>query len=73
MTGPEPSKSLPGTNTTPRQEAACQGWGPPYCPPRIRLQVRACIVAGAAPATDLRNGDEFPPHAAFCFGRPSAE
>jgi hypothetical protein len=31
----------------------------------------ARIVAGAAPAGDPRNGDLFPLHAAFCFGRTS--
>jgi hypothetical protein len=43
MTGPGPAKGLPGANATPRQEAACQGWGP-----RI---VRQDTSAGAAPVS----------------------
>ena len=38
MSGPGPSNGLPGANTTPRQEAACQGWGR-FCPPGY---VRRC-------------------------------
>lgn len=39
MSGPGPSNGLPGANTTPRQEAACQGWGP-VLSARIRPPVR---------------------------------
>src|ERR1700730_8708639 len=35
--------------------------------------VSPLLAQGTAPAGDRRNGDSFPPHAAFCFGRTSAE
>jgi hypothetical protein len=75
MNGPGPSKGLAGANDTPRQEAACQGWaGGDIGIVHQHSSARAArIVAGAALATDRRNGDEFPAQAAFCFGRTSAE
>ena len=48
MTGPGPSKGLPGANDTPRQLAACRGWGR-FCPPgddAIRIGIR---VPGLCP------------------------
>ncbi len=73
MNGPGPSKGLPGAKDSPRQEAACQGWGGGGIVRRDTSARAARIGAGAALATDWRNGDEFPAQAAFCFGRTSAE
>jgi hypothetical protein len=71
MTGPGPAKGLPGANATRRgRRPHAKAGGGPYCPPGYVRRCGPRIVAGAAPATDRRNGDEFPAHAIVSDWKP---